>query len=301
VTETVSVKEITSAGRRRFSAFAQAVTTAAGSGVTAAVAALLVGGWIWYGARTGFPRHWETVIVISLAVVSLFMLFLIQHTTNRQTHAALLKLDELVGATHGARDEVIDVESRDPDEQEQVAEDVREQRRPAGDGAPGTESSANPAGGRSGGGGPNGVVPPRRLRTLADLTELVSGRPGLYIRYSEGPEADRDRPSRDYESGQALPGLSVTPLDAQAWWTRPLADWLARQVCKYVELAEHDQRRYPWVLSGREIGRGPDHEPLVVDFSAVAVLDDQVVEEASRRYQERFDVGRTSTGQRAGS
>ncbi|GGM69869.1 hypothetical protein GCM10010106_15100 [Thermopolyspora flexuosa] len=134
------------------------------------------------------------------------------------------------------------------------------------------------------------------VEDLDRLEALVRERPGLYLRYSRGPEADRDRPSRDYESGLPLPGLSVTVLSPERWWTRPLRDWLARQVCKYTHLAEADDRRRGWVLAGREVGRGPDHEPLVGDVRPVAWLGERAVAQARAHYRAVFDAGRDSTG-----
>ena len=68
-----------------------------------------------------------------------------------------------------------------------------------------------------------------QLQSISELEDLVRGEPDLYIRYSEGYEADRDSGSVDTESGLELPGLSVNPLRPETWWTRPLQDWLARQ------------------------------------------------------------------------
>lgn len=134
------------------------------------------------------------------------------------------------------------------------------------------------------------------VEDLDRLEALVRERPGLYLRYSRGPEADRDRPSRDYESGLPLPGLSVTVLSPERWWTRPLRDWLARQVCKYTHLAEADDRRRGWVLEGREVGRGPDSEPLVGDVRPVAWLGERAVAQAREHYRRVFAAGRDSTG-----
>jgi hypothetical protein len=86
--------------------------------------------------------------------------------------------------------------------------------------------------------------------------------------------------------------LSVTVLTPEPWWDRPVADWIARRVCKY---AEHgtDGRR-PWILVGEVVGRGPDHEPLLGEFEPLAWLDTAVVEQALDHYRTRFDVGRRS-------
>jgi hypothetical protein len=135
------------------------------------------------------------------------------------------------------------------------------------------------------------------VRSLDELAGMVEREPGLHVRISRGPDADAAKPSRDYESGLDLPGLSANQLRPERWWTRPLEDWLARRLCQYLHLLEEaDDGRVAWVLTGREVARGPDHEPVLADPHPVAVLDRSVLEEAARRYRERFDVGRDSTG-----
>ena len=49
------------------------------------------------------------------------------------------------------------------------------------------------------------------LGSLGDLAAAVQRYGQAYVRYSEGPDDDRD-PSVDTESGLTLPGLSVNPL-----------------------------------------------------------------------------------------
>jgi len=138
-----------------------------------------------------------------------------------------------------------------------------------------------------------GDRPLPELAGLGELAALVASRAGLHVRYSAGPEADAGEASVDGESGLELPGLSVNPLDPEPWWTRPLEDWLARQLCQYRHLAERDPDRVAWVLRGRVAERGPDCEPLLADPEPVARLGDALLDEADRLYRERFDVGRT--------
>lgn len=131
-----------------------------------------------------------------------------------------------------------------------------------------------------------------RLTSIAQLAQQVRETAGLHVRYSEGPLCDAEQRSVDTESGLELPGLSVNPLDPEPWWTRPLEDWLARQLCQYLHLAEKNPKRMAWVLRGRPAGRGPDCEPLLRDVEPVAVLDDRLLREAERRYLTNFDAGR---------
>lgn len=132
------------------------------------------------------------------------------------------------------------------------------------------------------------------LQTLDELAAQV--RPGVFVRFSKGPAHDRDRCSRDYESGLELPGLSVNPLHPEAWWDRPVRDWLARQLCDYVHVAENaDDDRRAWILEGDVVARGPDNEPLVTNVRPLAWLSADLVAEAKSVYAERFDVAEDST------
>lgn len=45
-------------------------------------------------------------------------------------------------------------------------------------------------------------------------------------------------------------------------------DWIARRVCKYMDLVGDAPDRRPWVLTGDIVGNGPDHEPLVTGCPA---------------------------------
>ncbi len=134
------------------------------------------------------------------------------------------------------------------------------------------------------------------LERLDDLAGFVDrAAEEVFLRYSRGPEQDCDAPcSRDYEAAADLPGLSVTPITPEPWWRRPTREWVARRICKYAEVGQVEGR-IGWVLSGRVVGRGPDHEPLVVELRAHARISDALIAEARRCYRERFAVGDDST------
>lgn len=57
--------------------------------------------------------------------------------------------------------------------------------------------------------------------------------------------------------------------------------WVARRLYDYSHLPhEKGPGVRPWVLQGRERGRGPDNEPLVADVRPLCWIDPQVIEEA---------------------
>jgi hypothetical protein len=124
------------------------------------------------------------------------------------------------------------------------------------------------------------------VRSLDALAELVGAKAGLFVRWSKGPDHDRGQTSRDHASGLDMPGLAVNPLDPPSWWTRPVHEWVARQITAYDHLGADQPEHFAWVLTGRVVERGPDNEPLVVDVQPVARLAPGVLREATERAPE---------------
>lgn len=124
----------------------------------------------------------------------------------------------------------------------------------------------------------------RTIETLEELAGLVDGRDDLFVRWSAGPDADEGSVSRDALTGVELPGLCASPLAVEEWWgDRSLTEWVARRIYDYCHLrSQRGPDARPWILSGVEVGRGPDNEPLVDDWEAVGWLAERVVQEAER-------------------
>lgn len=80
------------------------------------IAALAVVLWAGVGLAAGFPDWWETVLYSTTSVVTLVMVFAIQHTQSRQQSATQRKLDELLRSHPDADNEVIAVEEAPDDE-----------------------------------------------------------------------------------------------------------------------------------------------------------------------------------------
>jgi low affinity Fe/Cu permease len=100
----------------RFHRFAARAAGRAGNSSTFGLAVLVIAGWAVTGPLFGFSDTWQLVINTSTTIVTFLMVFLIQNTQNRDSAATQMKLDEIIRATLGAHNVLLDLEERSDDE-----------------------------------------------------------------------------------------------------------------------------------------------------------------------------------------
>ena len=93
-----------------FRKFAAKTAEIVGSSYSFGVALLMILVWAALGPSFGWSNGHQLFINTMTTIVTFLIVFLIQNTQNRDTKALHLKIDELLKATRGARNSMIDLD-----------------------------------------------------------------------------------------------------------------------------------------------------------------------------------------------
>ena len=93
-----------------FRVFARRSSATLGSAWAFAAAILIIIVWGATGPTFHYSDTWQLIINTGTTIVTFLMVFLIQNTQNRDAKAVHLKLDEIIRAIKGARNELVDLE-----------------------------------------------------------------------------------------------------------------------------------------------------------------------------------------------
>ena len=94
-----------------FRIFARRSSVVLGSAWAFASAILIIVLWGVTGPTFHYSDTWQLIINTGTTIVTFLMVFLIQNTQNRDAKAVHLKLDEIIRAVNGARNEMVDLEN----------------------------------------------------------------------------------------------------------------------------------------------------------------------------------------------
>jgi low affinity Fe/Cu permease len=114
-----------------FRVFARNSSIILGSAWAFTMAVLVIIIWGATGPTFHFSDTWQLIINTGTTIVTFLMVFLIQNTQNRDAKAVHLKLDELLRAIKGARNELVDLEELSDEDLKKLEKQFQQIRRKA--------------------------------------------------------------------------------------------------------------------------------------------------------------------------
>ena len=93
-----------------FDRFSTVVTKVKGRPAAFLTAFTIVIIWAVSGPLFGFSDTWQLVINTGTTIITFLMVFVIQQSQNKDTMAIQIKLNELIAASSGASNRIVDIE-----------------------------------------------------------------------------------------------------------------------------------------------------------------------------------------------
>lgn len=109
-----------------FHVVARKCSNALGSPGAFAIAILIIVVWAATGPVFNFSDTWQLIINTGTTIVTFLMVFLIQNTQNHDAKVMHLKLDELIRALAGARNNLVDLEELSEAELKKLEQEFRQ-------------------------------------------------------------------------------------------------------------------------------------------------------------------------------
>ena len=114
-----------------FRVFARHSSMILGSAWAFAGAVLVIAVWLLTGPTFHFSDTWQLIINTATTIITFLMVFLIQNTQYRDAKAVHLKLDEMIRALKGARNQLVDLEDLSDEELKKLEEQFQRLRKKA--------------------------------------------------------------------------------------------------------------------------------------------------------------------------
>jgi low affinity Fe/Cu permease len=114
-----------------FRIFARRSSIVLGSAWAFALATVIIAIWGLTGPAFHFSNTWQLIINTGTTIVTFLMVFLIQNTQNRDSKAVNLKLDEIIRAVKGARNQLINLEGLSDEDLKNLEKQFERVRRKA--------------------------------------------------------------------------------------------------------------------------------------------------------------------------
>jgi low affinity Fe/Cu permease len=114
-----------------FRIFARRSSIILGTAWAFAGAVIVIAVWLITGPTFHFSDTWQLIINTATTIITFLMVFLIQNTQNRDAKAVHLKLDEMIRALKGARNQLVDLEDLSDEELKKLEEQFQRLRKKA--------------------------------------------------------------------------------------------------------------------------------------------------------------------------